>query len=596
MPTRDLRPGFARAALAGILALVSIPVPFAAQDDQFEDWRRSDARGADDMEREFRDSVAEQEREFREHLRTQWREFQVFTGKVRDRKPKPAVLPVAPVAMVKPSTRPTVKPQAAVPGKSVAEAPRKPVAPQPEIPVTELPKKPSAAPKPAAPDLAVDVPARPPVTPRPTVPDVTVEALPKPPVAPRPAVAPKPSVPDVSAERVPPAPVPVPTTPAPERPVAITPPAKLPAVADALDLDFYGTPLRIPFDARWRTPAAVESNPKGFADFWDRMSATRDQPSLDAVAQARKAMALDDWGNVLLWQEVAKTLRPAAPREQLLLLWYFLVKSGVDVRPGYSDERLLLLLAVKQPVYGVSYVKIDNRAYYALFEGEGGKSGGRYSAYSGRYPNELRPVDIRVAATAFGPKVPTQRTFEFDARGRRIRLDVAYERPLTQYLDRFPQLDFELYFATPPSPLARRSLLDALRPHLQGLDQEAGVDVLLAFVQKSFAYKTDNDQFGREKYFFVEEVLHFPFSDCEDRSALFAWLTRELLGLETVGLHYPGHMTTAVALRTTRPEWQTVEWSGRRYVIADPTYVNATVGMAMPSYRGKAPLRVVALR
>ena len=231
-----------------------------------------------------------------------------------------------------------------------------------------------------------------------------------------------------------------------------------------------------------------------------------------------------------------------------------------------------------------------------MFEGEGGKSGGRYSAYSGRYPNELRPVDIRVAATAFGPKVPTQRTFEFDARGRRIRLDVAYERPLTQYLDRFPQLDFELYFATPPSPLARRSLLDALRPHLQGLDQEAGVDVLLAFVQKSFAYKTDNDQFGREKYFFVEEVLHFPFSDCEDRSALFAWLTRELLGLETVGLHYPGHMTTAVALRTTRPEWQTVEWSGRRYVVADPTYVNATVGMAMPSYRGKAPLRVVALR
>lgn len=596
MPTRDLRPGFARAALAGILALVSIPVPFAAQDDQFEDWRRSDARGADDMEREFRDSVAEQEREFREHLRTQWREFQVFTGKVRDRKPKPAVLPVAPVAMVKPSTRPTVKPQAAVPGKSVAEAPRKPVAAQPEIPVTELPKKPSAAPKPAAPDLAVDVPARPPVTPRPTVPDVTVEALPKPPVAPRPAVAPKPSVPDVSAERVPPAPVPVPTTPAPERPVAITPPVKLPAVADALDLDFYGTPLRIPFDARWRTPAAVESNPKGFADFWDRMSATRDQPSLDAVAQARKAMALDDWGNVLLWQEVAKTLRPAAPREQLLLLWYFLVKSGVDVRPGYSDERLLLLLAVKQPVYGVSYVKIDNRAYYALFEGEGGKSGGRYAAYSGRYPNQLKPVDIRIAATAFGPKVPTQRTFEFDARGRRIRLDVAYERPLTQYLDRFPQLDFELYFATPPSPLARRSLLDALRPHLQGLDQEAGVDVLLAFVQKSFAYKTDNDQFGREKYFFVEEVLHFPFSDCEDRSALFAWLTRELLGLETVGLHYPGHMTTAVALRTTRPEWQTVEWSGRRYVIADPTYVNATVGMAMPSYRGKAPLRVVALR
>jgi hypothetical protein len=317
---------------------------------------------------------------------------------------------------------------------------------------------------------------------------------------------------------------------------------------------------------------------------------------LDAVEDARRAMALDDWGHALLWQEVVKALRPTAPREQLLLQWFFLVKSGFDARPGYSAQRLLLLVNVQQSVYGVSYIKVDDKPYYELFGVDPATAAGRYSAYSGRYPTALRPLDIRVAATGFAPGTVTRRALEFDNRGRRVKVDLAYERPVTRYLDRFPQLDFELYFSTPPSPAAKRSLAEALGPHLKGLSQEEGVDFLLAFVQKAFEYKTDKDQFGREKYFFVEEVLHFPYSDCEDRSAIFAWLVRELLGIDTVGLHYPGHMTTAVALSSVRADWQTVEWRNKRYVIADPTYINASVGMAMPSYRGQKPLRVVELR
>jgi hypothetical protein len=280
----------------------------------------------------------------------------------------------------------------------------------------------------------------------------------------------------------------------------------------------------------------------------------------------------------------------------LLLQWFFLVKSGFDARPGYSAQRLLLLVNVQQSVYGVSYIKVDDKPYYELFGVDPATAAGRYSAYSGRYPTALRAMDIRVAATGFAAGAVTRRALEFENRGRRVRLDLAYERPVTRYLDRFPQLDFELYFSTPPSPAARRSLTEALRPHLEGLSQEEGVDFLLAFVQKAFEYKTDKDQFGREKYFFVEEVLHFPYSDCEDRSAIFAWLVRELLGIDTVGLHYSGHMTTAVALASVRADWQTVEWRNKRYVIADPTYINASVGMAMPSYRGQKPLRVVELR
>lgn len=558
----------------------------ALADDEFEKWKRAAEEGVADIQQEFRTAVAAQDREFADHLRTQWAEFEAFAARKPEIGPKPRALPVAP----RRATNPPVTPRAGSKASSAVQPQsdlivQAPGVAAPSTKAVELPR-PRSTDRPAAP--AVPVPGRESAVPG-RISDAPRAAPVIPPVAPetRPDVAVAPSPPPIPVAR----PVPSPAAP---KTLERTPPAGV--ASQTLSIDFFGAPVKVVVDPAWRTLPSVQTNPDGLANFWDRMSGTRFQPTLDAVEDARRAMALDDWGHALLWQEVVKALRPTAPREQLLLQWFFLVKSGFDARPGYSAQRLLLLVNVQQSVYGVSYIKVDDKPYYELFGVDPATAAGRYSAYSGRYPTALRAMDIRVAATGFAAGAVTRRALEFDNRGRRVRVDLAYERPVTRYLDRFPQLDFELYFSTPPSPAARRSLAEALEPHLRGLSQEEGVDFLLAFVQKAFEYKTDKDQFGREKYFFVEEVLHFPYSDCEDRSAIFSWLVRDLLGIDTVGLHYPGHMTTAVALSSVRADWQTVEWRSKRYVIADPTYINASVGMAMPSYRGQKPLRVVELR
>ena len=77
---------------------------------------------------------------------------------------------------------------------------------------------------------------------------------------------------------------------------------------------------------------------------------------------------------------------------------------------------------------------------------------------------------------------------------------------------------------------------------------------------------------------------------------LFSWLVHELLGIKVIGLLYPGHMTTAVALKQAKADFSTVKYQGNRYVIADPTYVGASVGMAMPSYEKLEPKRVVEIK
>jgi hypothetical protein len=40
----------------------------------------------------------------------------------------------------------------------------------------------------------------------------------------------------------------------------------------------------------------------------------------------------------------------------------------------------------------------------------------------------------------------------------------------------------------------------------------------------------------------------------------------------------------------------TVNFHGTQYVIADPTYIGAPVGMAMPSYEKLKPTRVVEIQ
>ena len=108
--------------------------------------------------------------------------------------------------------------------------------------------------------------------------------------------------------------------------------------------------------------------------------------------------------------------------------------------------------------------------------------------------------------------------------------------------------------------------------------------MLLDFVQTAFDYATDQEQFGYERPLFGDESLYYPKNDCEDRSILFAILVRDLLGLDVVLVHWPGHLATAVHFpEEVDGDYFTVE--GRRYTVCDPTYIGAGIGETMPQFQ-----------
>ena len=419
------------------------------------------------------------------------------------------------------------------------------------------------------------------------------------PVAPAPVpdvqVKPAPVTPPVLTPEVPPvvvAPVIQPIVPPPPPPQ----PKPVPVAADMLEIAFYGNPVSFAFDPLWKSyRLSGGAKPEAMSAFWTMMSGSKYEPTIHAIEASRRELKLDDWGYVTLWRSVVQALQPERKAEQNLLLWYFLVKSGYDVRLGYAGQDVHLFVAVRQQVYSTKFTAVSNQTYYAVLAADHGDSIRSFYTYEASYPGKLKALDIGTAATGFTRTVPAQRVLAFDYKGETIRLNVPYDRRLVEYMGSFPQSEFPLYFDTDGSALVRSGLLAELKKHTATMSEEEAVNFLLAFVQKAFAYKTDDDQFGREKYFFVEESLHFPYNDCEDRSVLFSWLVHELVGIDSVGLVYPGHMTTAVALKQTRADLAMVDYQGRRYVIADPTYIGATVGMAMPSYAKLKPGRVVEI-
>lgn len=140
------------------------------------------------------------------------------------------------------------------------------------------------------------------------------------------------------------------------------------------------------------------------------------------------------------------------------------------------------------------------------------------------------------------------------------------------------------YAAASLSPAVKQALYPSLKRQIKGKATTEAANLLLNFVQTAFDYQTDGEQFGAERTLFADESLYYPYCDCEDRSILYANLVHDLLGLDVVLLHYPGHLATAVRFPDELPG-NYVLLEGIRYLVCDPTYIGADIGMAMPKYR-----------
>ena len=347
--------------------------------------------------------------------------------------------------------------------------------------------------------------------------------------------------------------------------------------------DFYGLNIVIP--AQNETTRSINSiSNKDIALYFKNVS--NNDEILATIAFLQESAIdnnLNGWGYLELLRSAAVNMYGAI-NNQVLFTWFALINSGYDAKVGYNNQDVFLLTAFDVPVYYRSYFESNNKNYYLiLFDGQE-EDQSSITTYKDDYPCELLLLSL------YFTRIPDfkaiAKTTYVDYKGEQIKL--TYNANLTDYYSSYPECNLSVYFPPPLSELVISSLDRFLIPHIENGTDVEKVNFILDFIQQAIAYQTDEKQFGIENYLFAEETICYPYADCEDRCVLLSQLVKKYVGLSTIAIVYPGHVSLGVNIKDDI-EGAYVEYNNSKYYTADPTYIGAKLGMIMPEFENIKP-------
>jgi hypothetical protein len=358
----------------------------------------------------------------------------------------------------------------------------------------------------------------------------------------------------------------------------------------SMAMDFFGFKLVLNYDSKVKLKMPDAINPAVISGFWEDMSNTNHNGLIQQLESCKTRLNLNDYGYYLLLNTFSKQLYGDSELGSKLMLWALLNRSGYRARLAYAGDRMSLMLPSRSMMYSRSYLTSGGLNYF-LMDDVGSQD---IFTYEKDYPGADKILDFYITSPLNFEKNLVTKSIGFNYNDQPYSIQIAYNKNLIDFYSEYPQVDVSVYFEAAVSAETKESLLESLRPTVAKMSEPEALGFLLKLVQTAFDYQTDQQQFQKEKFFFPEEILFYPYSDCEDRSIFFAYLVRELLNLKVIGLEYPGHIATAVNLNAS-VEGDYLEYKNEKYVVADPTFVNAPLGMTMPEFRNKKA-KIIELR
>ena len=609
---------FLSAVVCGLIA-----IPARAQNDDFKAFRERMMGNYND----FRKGLLDEYANFLDQAWTNLEEFKKFEKKSEPKLDKPPVAdPVAkptfkpvpkpkPKPQPKPEPKPVVKPE---PKKEPVIEPQK--EPEKEPVVEPEPKKEPEKEPVVEPEPKKEPEKEPVVEPEPKKEDPVAEPKPKKepkpkaekpakepkPKAEKPAKEPKPKAEKPAKEPKPekpkkeptpkaePTPTPKPE-PKPEPKPTPKPEPKQPEPApdpffkrtQNVEFSLYGIPFSIP---KIKVDGTLGSADRAkVAKFWKMLLKADTQKSVEALTEASKSYSLGSWCTLKAVETfAAQCVTQGDIAAQRTLTHFLMVSLGYDVRIATGGNTVALLVPFDETVYSNPYFTINGKLYYM-------------------YPANAIPQSVGVQTCSIpsdkdmgstfdlvinpGYRLPTD-PMPYAVSHDDLRLEGSINRNLINLMKDYPMTAIPIYASSNPDEDVRHSILEQLRPQIEGLDALTAANELLHFVQKAFEYKTDAEQFGTgvEKTFFCEEMFFYPFCDCEDRAVFYSYLVHNLLGLDVVLLEYPGHECTAVAFPEPLTGSATsISYQGRTWYVCDPTYIGSDIGMCIPRYASVQP-------
>lgn len=324
-------------------------------------------------------------------------------------------------------------------------------------------------------------------------------------------------------------------------------------------------------------------NNQHIAEAWKVLSTVLFNNTIRDFLGIRIRMQLCDWAYLNLINTFAKDYLGKGNLATLVTA-YIYSQSGYQMRLGRNNNRLYLLYGTKQGIYDKGYFRINGINYYPL-ENDVQKM----EVCDFAFPKE-QALSLYIPQNQLFTYQPTPMRILISDRYKDMSLSIQVNKNLIDFYNTYPSSEINgnfmtrwaMYANTPMEREIQNQLYPILREKISGLSEHDAVNKVLNWVQTAFVYEYDDKVWGHDRAFFAEETLFYPYCDCEDRAILFTRLIRDLLGLKCILTYYPGHLASAVCFNQ-QIKGDYLYLNGEKFVVCDPTYIGASVGLTMPN-------------
>lgn len=378
--------------------------------------------------------------------------------------------------------------------------------------------------------------------------------------------------------------------PAPE-PIAPVKPKEEPF--KKVSIAYFGaiTTIGFPVDDKLHLAALNES---AIADAWGQLSQPKYDITISTALNARKTNQLCDWAYLQMLQKACEK-QYGKTNEAVLAQAFILTQSGYRIRMGKANGKLYMLIASNYDIFDYSYYKLDGAKFYLLSKDQPQQ----LQITQTKYGKE-RALSLQMAQLPTLGSDPTPKRTMTSRKG--VATAASVNKNLIDFFNTYPQACFSgnpttrwaAYANTPLDKSVKNMLYPPLKKTIEGMSEREAVGILLNWVQTAFEYEYDDKVWGHDRAFFAQETLYYPYCDCEDRAILFSRLVRDLVKLDVVLLYYPGHLAAAVAFNEDG-KGDYLTYKQRKYIVCDPTYINAGIGRTMPGMNNQQA-QVIALK
>jgi len=357
-----------------------------------------------------------------------------------------------------------------------------------------------------------------------------------------------------------------------------------------ISFDFFGTNLGFNIPDGLRDAKYYPQNQKGIRNFFNKSAASEYDNLLVEIQNISKKMNLNDWAIYLLVNKLSKNTLTNSD-DVKLLSWFLLNKMGYSVKVGIISKRIVLMFYSKKIIYATPSYIFNNKRYYLISQ-YSKSSLLRVYSYIQDYPSSNKELDLSLSSLPKFEEDIKIKTLKFKIHAKKYEFDISYNKNIINFMDTYPQVDYETFFNAPMENRTYEDIVSALKKYINSKHASTAINFVLNFVQNAFVYEKDIKQFNREKVMFAQEVLFYDKSDCDDRAVLFSYLIKKLFSITVIGLKYDDHMSTALYIPM---KGDSVRLMSKRFIVADPSYINASIGQSIAKYKSIKPTKFIMI-